>query len=38
MASFKGHVEIVAFLLKSKADIDFTDKEGDTSLHFAIFE
>lgn len=34
-ACYDGHINIIKFLLESKADPNFQDSEGDSPLHFS---
>ena len=33
----EGHVDVVKFLLKSKANLEIQDNEGNTALHYSCF-
>ena len=35
MASYKGHLEVVKYLVKNSADVEHTDTEGDSGLSLA---
>jgi len=33
----QGHIDIVKFLISSKANLEIQDNEGDTALHYSCF-
>lgn len=37
VSSHQGHIDVVKFLVGSKANLEITDLEGDTALHFSCF-
>lgn len=37
VSSHQGHIEIVKFLITSKANLEIQDSEGDTALHYSCF-
>src|SRR3990167_1834063 len=36
-AAYKGNAEIAKMLIENKANIDYIDNQGNTTLHYAIF-
>lgn len=37
VAAHQGHVQLVQYLLRLKANVNVVDKEGDSTLHYAAF-
>ena len=37
VASHQGHIDVVRFLIISKANLEIQDLEGDSALHYACF-
>ena len=36
IAAGHGHLEVVKAILESEAEIDITDDDGDTPLHYSV--